>query len=483
MDRIIVTLIALTIPGASAFADSNYTYLALGDSLPFGMNITLFPPYSPTVPTPADFIGFPEVAAAAMHVSVLNASCPGETSGSFLDVTALDNGCNGPHLVPPPVVNFSFKSSIGLHAAYSGSQMDFAVSELKANKSINLVTLTIGADDGLLVLPQLLQCNGDSTCANKVLSPVLQAYATNLAKILTGIRAQYQGTLMLMTYYSPDPSLDGFAVALNGTMTQVAAQLSATPGFAPITIADGFAAFQIVSASANHNACQAGLLIPLPPSPLNLLPCDIHPSPRGRDLLATLVERVVPSKSTACNGFYSGTFPGNLNVSTGQSCIFVGGGVRGNITQAGGNLILSGTTVGGNVQIQGGGAFSIGGFARIIGNLQVQNLPANANPNQLCGVTVTGNLAYQNSGAPIGFGAATMCPGNTVGGDLQVHNNFANVGVVGNTVLGNVQIQNNIGSTTVSSNHIGKNLQCSGNSTITGNGNTALQKQGQCAAF
>src|SRR5262245_24393032 len=225
MHKIIVTLIALTIPGASSFADSNYKYLALGDSLPFGMDITLLPPYSPTVPTPADFIGFPEVAAA-MDVSVLNASCPGETSGVFLAVTALDNSRNGPLLVPPPVVNTPFKSSIGLHAAYSGSQMDFAVSQLKANKSINLVTLNIGADDGLLVLPQLRQCGGDPTCANNVLSPVLQAYAINLAKILTGIRAQYQGILMLMTYYSPDPSLDGFAVALNGTMTQVAAQLS-----------------------------------------------------------------------------------------------------------------------------------------------------------------------------------------------------------------------------------------------------------------
>src|SRR5215472_17443905 len=99
MNKIVVTLIALTIPGASAFAGSNYTYLALGDSLPFGMNITLLPPYSVTLPTEAAFIGFPEVAAAAMHVSVKTASCPGETSWSFLDVTALDNGCNGPHLV------------------------------------------------------------------------------------------------------------------------------------------------------------------------------------------------------------------------------------------------------------------------------------------------------------------------------------------------------------------------------------------------
>jgi hypothetical protein len=50
-------------------------------------------------------------------------------------------------------------------------------------------------------------------------------------------------------------------------------------------------------------------------------------------------------------------------------------------------------------------------------------------------------------------------------------------------VKGNMQIQNDAGSTTVFNNKVGANLQCSGNTTITGSGNTALQKQGQCAGF
>ena len=299
------------------------------------------------------------------------------------------------------------------------------------------------------------------------------------SQILEAIRAEYQGTLILTTYYSPAPALDGVAMAVNDVMTQVAGQISSKPGFAPITIADGFGEFK----KFGPDACQAGLLIQLLSSPYNLSPCDIHPSPLGRDLLAKLVELAAPPASTACNGTYNGTFVGNLKVSSGQTCMFVGGGVTGNITQTGGTLVLSGTTVGGNVQVQGGGTFSLGGSARIVGNLQIQNLPASSAQNHLCGLSVLGNLTYQNSNAPVEIGAATMCPGNTVGGDLQVGNNAGAVGIVGNSVTGNLQVQKDTGSTMVFRNQVVKNLQCSANTTITGSGNTASQKQGQCAAF
>ena len=88
----------------------------------------------------------------------VNASCPGETSGSFLDVNVLggDYGCNSPHFQPPAPTIPPFKTSIGLHTNYTGAQMDFAVKQLAANKHINLVTLSIGANDGLMVLPHLL---------------------------------------------------------------------------------------------------------------------------------------------------------------------------------------------------------------------------------------------------------------------------------------------------------------------------------------
>jgi len=58
-------------------------YLALGDSVSFGYR------ESTTVPAPdyssaANFVGFPEDVAAALGLHLANASCPGETSSSFL---------------------------------------------------------------------------------------------------------------------------------------------------------------------------------------------------------------------------------------------------------------------------------------------------------------------------------------------------------------------------------------------------------------
>src|ERR1035438_626929 len=88
--------------------DKNFTYLALGDSIAFG--------YDPTVaiPAPDKFTGYPEIVAQLEHLlqskKEVNAACPGETSGSFLNVLAPDNGCNGLN---------GFKAKIGLHTSYT----------------------------------------------------------------------------------------------------------------------------------------------------------------------------------------------------------------------------------------------------------------------------------------------------------------------------------------------------------------------------
>jgi hypothetical protein len=68
----------------------------------------------------------------------------------------------------------AFKTSIGLHTPYLISQIDFAEAQLRANKHINLVTLTIGANDLLLVLPQLESCGTNRLCLQSILGPVLQ---------------------------------------------------------------------------------------------------------------------------------------------------------------------------------------------------------------------------------------------------------------------------------------------------------------------
>jgi cytoskeletal protein CcmA (bactofilin family) len=117
---------------------------------------------------------------------------------------------------------------------------------------------------------------------------------------------------------------------------------------------------------------------------------------------------------------YDGTFQGNLTVSAGQNCAFLGGAINGNVTLNGGNLSLTNTEVGGNVQLNGGGTFSIGPSATIRGNLQVQNVPAGGQ-DEVCDTEVTGDVLFQDNGTAvqIGIGSADpTCTGNSIGGNL-----------------------------------------------------------------
>jgi len=100
-------------------------------------------------------------------------------------VTGPDYGCNssGPQGQPP------FKTSIGLHTNYTGSQLEFALSELASNKSVRLVTLGIGSNDVLIILAQ---CGNDPNGVNNLFPGVLQTYAHNLTRILEGIRSEHR---------------------------------------------------------------------------------------------------------------------------------------------------------------------------------------------------------------------------------------------------------------------------------------------------
>jgi len=187
-----------------------------------------------------------------------------------------------------------------------------------------------------------------------------------------------------------------------------------------------------------------------------------------------------PASGSACNGSYDGTFRGSITVSAGQNCVLIFGGATGNIRQNGGSLTLISATVGGNVQVTGGGLTI--NTAKIGGNLQVQNLPSSASKNQVCGATVGGDLQYQSNAAAVQIGGAS-CAGNTIDGSLQVQYNTAATQLIGNNVLDNLDDNGNTAATQVTNNTVGNKLQCQNNTVITGGGNTAKQKQGQCASF
>jgi hypothetical protein len=190
----------------------------------------------------------------------------------------------------------------------------------------------------------------------------------------------------------------------------------------------------------------------------------------GQTAQQTLTLRIVtitgpaPASGSTCNGNYNGTFNGTLNVSAGQNCAFFGGSIKGNVNVSGGQLSLTNTSVTGNMAIQGSAGFSIGAGTSIAGNLAIENVASGSMANQLCGAKVDGNLRISGNAIPVEIGStSSACMGNSFGD--------------------NVTLDTNTGPVRVYNNAIQKNLSCTGNSTITGSGNSAAKKTGQCTAF
>lgn len=254
--------------------DRNGTYLALGDSVAFGY----VPPQA--IPPPdyrhaRGFVSYANDVAADLGERVANASCPGETTGSFLDPSTQSNGCE--NSVGSPV---GYRTDFPLHVQYSGSQMAYAVTYLTnhANRT-NLVTIDIGANDGFVC--QQLQ----DGCPPAALGGLASQISTNLASIYSQIRSTgYRGPLVALSYYSlsySDPAQVQVAEFLNSLIIAV------TDAFGG-TVADGFTAFETPSASFGGDPCAAGLLIKLPDGS-----CNIHPSRLGHQVLANAIEQAL----------------------------------------------------------------------------------------------------------------------------------------------------------------------------------------------
>jgi YVTN family beta-propeller protein len=210
------------------------------------------------------------------------------------------------------------------------------------------------------------------------------------------------------------------------------------------------------------------------------------------------------SSGNTCNGTFTGTFNGDITVTAGQNCSFVGScEIAGNVTVKGGSFTSdcmadnnvtenSGSLtlnpharVNGNLQVTGASAFTLGGAA-VGGDLQIQQVSMGEPQSSVCGTQVKGNLTLNNNRSPLQIGAnnPSVCAGNTIGGDLQAGSNTAALGIDYNTISGNLQINNNTATTDVSRNQVGKNLQCQNNAVITWVARNTVHgtAQGQCAA-
>jgi lysophospholipase L1-like esterase len=245
-------------------------FLALGDSIAFG--------YDPTVtdPTnPSNFAGYPDAVAQNENYPDSNAACPGETSGSFLNTSAPDNGCQ------------KWRGQFPLHVSYDGSQMAYAEAYLQANQGTRYITFNMGANDLFLLQNSCTTDAGlDSGCVASGLPGVISAYQQNVTTIYTNLQAAgFTGALVALTTYATDYSntLSVSALsALNSALSQVTTQFG-------YKVADGFQAFKEASNATNGDACAAGLLIKLPDGT-----CNIHPSTIGCTLLAGTIEGALP---------------------------------------------------------------------------------------------------------------------------------------------------------------------------------------------
>ena len=254
------------------------TYLALGDSVTFAYHDPQVTP-TPNYRKASTFRGYAELVGSALHVRVVNAACPGETSASLVNASAQSNGCEN----SPGGSSFAYRKQFPLHVKYRGSQLSFAVSFLRNHPRTRLVSLMVGAND--LFLCQTT--TSDACLSQSEQDATFARIRRNVRTIVSTIRrkAHYRGQLVLVRYYS----LDYTSAFINGISRKLNSAVAAGGKGFHVTIADGYGQFKAGAAQSGGKSCEAGLLDQLghPGS------CGVHPSYSGHSLLALAVERVV----------------------------------------------------------------------------------------------------------------------------------------------------------------------------------------------
>jgi lysophospholipase L1-like esterase len=252
----------------------NGGYLALGDSLPFGYNPLVQPPDL------SQYFGYPLIISAISDKRLTNASCPFETSGTFLSGGKTADGLFG-----CAVWRAASGLTNPLFVSYSGSQLDYATSFLQSHSNIGIVTIQLGGND---LADLAFICKGDPTCELKGLPGGLTQVATNLGVIIAHIRgAGYNGPIVLVNYYAFNYTNSEQIAVFSALATTIAAVAAASPN---VRVADAFKAFALVSGPFGGDTCAAGLRIKLNSfNPQTGDTCDVHSTFAGHAVLAGAV--------------------------------------------------------------------------------------------------------------------------------------------------------------------------------------------------
>jgi len=260
--------------------DSKPRYLGLGDSLAFGYNPLVQPPNL------ALYIGYPKIVAAVLDLGLANASCPGETTSTFIGASTN---------YYPGFDCLEMQEKNQLFVPYNGAQnqLDYALAFLKADPSTKLVTIDIGVNDiGILQYDCLTQYSGNSNgilkCEESGLPGTLAAIGQNVTTIFSALRATgYKKTIV---------AVDAFAfnysdLVETGALGAYNALIGKVASYFDVEIADVYPVFEHVAARFGGDTCAAGLLVKLPDGT-----CDTHPNLAGQALIASTVLQVFESK-------------------------------------------------------------------------------------------------------------------------------------------------------------------------------------------
>ncbi len=268
-------LVASLCIGGIAAAQDRREALILGDSIPFSYIASVGYEYFYT--NPENFIGFPDDLSRRYHLDVVNAACPGETTGSFLLSTAPDYGCR------------AYRNLYPLHADYKSTQLEFATAYLKSHREVRLVTIMLGANDGFLLEAACASNPNPEQCILDGAPALLATVAGNIETTLAHLRATgYAGAIVLMNYYSLDYS-DAAGTALTADLD---AAIAAPADAYGAVVADVFTAFKTVASNPafGGKTCNTGLLNP---DVYNPFVCNDHPAQTGHRLIAKTIARAL----------------------------------------------------------------------------------------------------------------------------------------------------------------------------------------------
>lgn len=253
---------------------SGSTYLALGDSIPFGYQEPQTVP-APDYKNASSFKGYPEILGRQLRLKVVNLACPGETSASLISLSSPSYACENVIVNGKPASG-GYRTAFPLHTKYAGSQLSYAVSFLRKHRSTRLVTLGIGGNDYFLC--QKTTSDGCSSTAE--INALVAEIGSNVRRIMSAIRnkAHYRGQIAVVGQYSFD-----YASALQNLQARLLTKTLATAAKPyGAGLADDYGLFGAAVYQFGGDSCAAGLL-----NRVGADTCGVHPSYAGQTLMAS----------------------------------------------------------------------------------------------------------------------------------------------------------------------------------------------------